>query len=191
MAADILSLEGFVNVDPIHPQGGPDGRKDIRCLILNVPCVAACYFPNNSGNIRFKDLEEKYLHDLEGVKLNSAKGFVFFTNVPLTDSERQILENAATTVGCVFVRLFHLEAIRAVLDRPSGYGVRLKYLDLAMTKEEQVGFFANYMKILRTELAAELAVTFKALLAEHRLTAKNDMQEVLREAASAGERTSK
>jgi len=38
----------------------------------------------------------------------------------------------------------HLERIVSILDSPPNYGIRLEFLDIQMTKEEQLAFFAHY-----------------------------------------------
>ncbi len=41
------------------------------------------------------------------------------------------------------VEIFHLERIASLLDSPRGYGIRLEFLDVDMTKEEQLAFIAE------------------------------------------------
>ena len=46
LAGKILSYEGFDNVDPSHPTGGPDGGKDFVCFFNGKKWIGAVYFPN-------------------------------------------------------------------------------------------------------------------------------------------------
>jgi hypothetical protein len=66
---------------------------------------------------------------------------VFITNQPLTPGERNTLAGQA---GEADVHLFHLERVRLLLDSPRGYGLRLQYLRVEMTIEDQISFFTNW-----------------------------------------------
>lgn len=138
LAAGILSIEKFEDIDPIHPQGGPDGIKDILCKKSKILHVAACYFPNNSNKIEYKELKNKFSQDLAGVKKNSAKGFIFLTNVEISNGNRKKLNTLAKNKKCVTCLIYHLERIRAILDRPIGFGLREKYLGIKMSQAEAV-----------------------------------------------------
>jgi hypothetical protein len=137
LAAGILSIEKFEDIDPIHPQGGPDGIKDILCKKENILHVAACYFPNNSNKIDFKALKSKFTNDLAGVKTNGAKGFIFFTNVEISERNRKKLKAIAKAKKCLICLVYHLERIRAILDSPHGYGLRQSYLGIKMNSSEK------------------------------------------------------
>lgn len=135
LAGKILLSEGFEDVDPSHPTGGPDGGKDFLCSFNGNCWVAAVYFPRGDKN--FKDIKAKFAHDLEGVRKNGAVGFAFITNQEITISQRKELEDIA---GDVDLRIYHLERIANILDNPKMYGVRLEFLDIEMTKEEQLSY---------------------------------------------------
>jgi hypothetical protein len=45
LCAALLDLEGYVDIDPQHPLGGPDDRKDVVCRRGRRKYVAAVYFP--------------------------------------------------------------------------------------------------------------------------------------------------
>jgi len=138
LCAAILHLEGFLDIDPQHPLGGPDGLKDVLCRKDGVRWVAAAYFPPTHPS--FTEIKSKLEHDVQGVVRNDASGFVFFVNQPLTITERQTLQS---TTGDARVEIYHLERLRAVLDSPKGCGVRLEYLRIAMTEEEQWSFWST------------------------------------------------
>lgn len=140
LASGLLLIENYQEVNPIHPQGGPDGKKDILCKKEEILFVVACYFPNNSTLIKFEDLKNKFLEDLVGVKRNGAKGFIFITNVPIKSGDREKLEKFARAKKhqCSVCLIYHLERILVLLDAPKGFGLRQKILGINMTPEEAV-----------------------------------------------------
>jgi hypothetical protein len=136
LSAGVLQIDGFGSVDPQHPLGGPDGRKDIICKRDEKLWVAAAYFP--TGPKQFKEIRKKFLHDFEGMASNSADGFVFVTNQALTVGERQDLLATHSDV-----EIYHLERLRHLLDQPKGCGIRLEYLRIPMTEAEQWAFWQD------------------------------------------------
>ena len=143
LAAVILSKEGFMGIDPSHPLGGKDGLKDMTLSFEGKRWIAAVYFPR--GQQAFRDIKNKFSHDLDGVKANSASGMAFITNQELRLGERKTLSEFNTDVD---VQIYHLERIASLLNTPSFYGVRMEFLDIEMSKEEQLSFFANNEKRL-------------------------------------------
>jgi len=138
LAAQILRLEGFRDIDPSHPLGGRDGLKDVVCTYRGERWIGAAYFPR--GQQSLKDISEKLVSDAEGVARNSAQGIAFVTNQELRLAERDSL---AQEISPIKLELFHLERIASLLDSPQAYGLRLEFLDIEMTKEEQVAFLAS------------------------------------------------
>jgi len=69
-------------------------------------------------------------------------GFIFMTNQHLTPGERTELEKAAASAGkrCL---ILHREYLRVILDSPSGYGLRLRHLQIPLSMEEQFAYFAS------------------------------------------------
>lgn len=132
LCADLLQVEGFSNIDPQCPLGGPDGRKDILCTRGGEDWLAAAYFPPTRSN--FRDVKEKFYRDFEGVARHDRDGFAFLTNQPITPGERADLSEHSEPVP---IELYHQERIRSILDSPKGYGLRLEYLRIPMTEEEQ------------------------------------------------------
>lgn len=151
LAATILHIDGFSSVDPQCPLGGPDGLKDVLCEKNGWRYVAAAYFP--TAEQKFKAVQDKFAHDLDGVTKNSANGIVFLTNQSLTPSERDVLSALATDFGHKSI-LYHLERLRALLDSPSGYGARLEFLDIGMSREEQLSFFSQWNRSFSDQLQA-------------------------------------
>lgn len=151
LVARILSAEGYDAIDPSHPLGGRDGGKDILCKRDGDDCVVGIYFPR--GQQKFSDIQEKFKTDFEKTNAADSAGFLFFTNQELTLSERAKLEDASQGR---WVDIYHLERIASCLDSPNGYGLRLEFLQIEMTKEEQVSFINSRDQILYEIRAAVL-----------------------------------
>ncbi len=134
MAAKLIGLEGYTNIDPQCPAGGPDGTKDILCEKDGKSFVVGCYFPAELKS--FKDIAKKFEDDYVGKKKHSADGFLFITNQKITPTERKtLIEKYSDSV------IYHSERVCGLLDAPSGYGIRLEYLGVELNKEEQISFF--------------------------------------------------
>lgn len=147
LAAIILSKEGFKGVDPSHPLGGKDGLKDMVLSFNGKRWIGAVYFPR--GQQSFSDIKSKFTHDLSGIDANNANGLVFVTNQEIRLSERKILTEIAPKID---VQIYHLERIASLLNTPSCYGIRMEFLDIEMSKEEQLSFFAdNEQRLSRIE----------------------------------------
>lgn len=138
LAAHLLRIEGFKSVDPSHPLGGPDGLKDVLCEKDDEKWIGAAFFPR--GQQTFAKTKAKFRRDLAGVGANHAFGLAFVTNQRLSIGERKELEQIAATVE---VDILHLDRIASVLDSPACYGVRLEFLDIEMSRDEQLAFFAH------------------------------------------------
>ena len=138
LAAIILSKEGFKGVDPSHPLGGKDGLKDMVLSFNGKRWIGAVYFPR--GQQSFSDIKSKFTHDLSGIGANNAEGLAFVTNQEIRLSERKILTEIVSEVD---VQIYHLERIASLLNTPSCYGIRMEFLDIEMSKEEQLSFFAD------------------------------------------------
>jgi len=137
ISAHILKSESYHSVDPSHPLGGKDGGKDILCAKDTIKYVGASYFPR--GQKTFTEIKKKFHGDAIGVSKNDVDGLVFITNQELSLSQRKQLSNS---VECD-VEIYHLERVSSILDQPVNYGIRLEYLDITLTKEEQLSFFAQ------------------------------------------------
>jgi hypothetical protein len=138
LAAHILRSQGYKEVDPSHPLGGKDGLKDTICSKEGLKFIGASYFPR--GQKSLAALTKKFDGDLKGVATNNAQGFAFLTNQELTLAQRKGLIKIARGVR---LDLFHLERIAQILDSPPCYGIRLEFLDIEMSKEEQLAFLAT------------------------------------------------
>jgi fido (protein-threonine AMPylation protein) len=140
LAADLLRLAGFVDVEPQAPLGGPDDRKDILCVRGGRTYVGAAYFP--AGDKTPGAIRQKFKHDLEGVVRHSRHGIVFITNQAISQADREQLLLIAEGEKKL-CEILHRESIRVLLDSPSGYGIRLSHLRISMTPEEQFAYFSE------------------------------------------------
>ena len=134
LAASALRLSGYEEIDPQSPLGGPDGKKDVLCQKGGITWVGAVYFPN--GPTGFTAIKKKYQSDLGGAP-TQPKGFVFVTNQTLSPTQRKTLTALGQVAGKE-VDILHLQRLINLLDSAAGYGVRIQYLQIAMTIEEQL-----------------------------------------------------
>jgi len=160
LAGHILRVEGFASIDPSHPLGGPDGLKDIVCTREGKKWIGAAYFPR--GQHSLVQISEKLKNDIEGIAKNSVDGLAFVTNQELRLRERdELVESAAPHR----VEILHLERIASVLDSAQCYGIRLEFLDIEMTKEEQLAFLAQRDLVL-ADMKGTLDAVLKAVSAK-------------------------
>jgi hypothetical protein len=144
LASHILRVEGFTSIDPIHPLGGKDGLRDVICERNGRKWIGACYFPR--GQQTFNAIRKKFSNDLKGVAESQVEGMALVTNQELTLAERAKLKDEA---GDAEIEIFHLERIASILDSPNCYGLRLEYLDIKMSKEEQLSLITKRDSLLK------------------------------------------
>jgi len=140
MAAKLLALEGYSEIDPQCPMGGPDGTKDILCTKDGKSFVVGCYF--SSGQKDLKAITDKFSDDYKGLAKNKADGFIFVTNQKITPGERVDLISKHPSS-----EVFHGERVCGALDSPKGYGVRLEYLGIELDKAEQISFLNAHLDL--------------------------------------------
>lgn len=148
LAAQVLLAEGFANLDPAHPLGGPDGGRDALCTKHGQRWVMAAYFPPAPKT--FRQVKKKFASDLSGVARNGVDGIAFVTNQEITSSERVDLRLAA---GGAQVELYHLERLAAILDQPALRPIRDQYLgvyDLATVVQDAVSAATVRLEHLQT-----------------------------------------
>lgn len=139
LSSSILSYEKYESIDPSHPLGGRDGLKDFICKKNDMKFIVSCYFPRSKQN--FSTIKNKLKSDSIGISNNNANGIIFITNQELTLSERDQLINEINEK--YIVEIYHLERITNILNTTENYGIRLEFLDIEMTKEEQLAYMAN------------------------------------------------
>lgn len=149
LCAGILRLEGYADVEPQSPLGGRDGRADIFCSRGGYTYVAAVYFPPT--NQIFKDIFEKFNHDIEGATRHQRRAFAFFTNQRLSRGERGNLKEFALkrNLEC---EIYDVERIAGALDEASGYGLRAAYVGISMNHDEQIAYFVRRENYAETAL---------------------------------------
>lgn len=140
MAAKLLGMEGYIEIDPQCPMGGPDGTKDILCKKASKNYLVGCYFPSGQKNL--SAITEKFSVDYKGLSKNKVDGFIFITNQKITPSER-----VGLTSNFPSSEIFHGERVCGALDSPKGYGIRLEYLGIELTKAEQISFLESYLNL--------------------------------------------
>ena len=150
--ADLLGVEGYDNIQPIHPMGGRDNKRDIRCWQAGIKFVCACYFPPTAAHLKFKDVKKKFKADIKGVTNDGAQGYVFATNVPLTDGQRDDLMKWGLK-KCSHVVLYEIERIRVLLDKPIACALRHRYLGIEITAEAQIALTAQMHLDMKKEFA--------------------------------------
>jgi hypothetical protein len=157
LAAALLQLSGYQEIDPQSPLGGPDGKKDILCQKGGIMWVGAVYFP--TGPVSFAATKKKFKSDLAGAPAGP-KGFVFITNQTLSPAQRKALTDLAKEAGKE-TDLFHLQRVQNALDSAPGYGLRIQYLNIAMKIEEQLSWAVES----DSQTAKALAANTRELLA--------------------------
>ena len=136
LCAALMHIEGFESIDPQHPLGGPDETKDVIAIKNSKKWVGAAYFPPTEKS--FNEIKKKFSDDFAGVAKNDASAFAFFVNQHLSVTERKELISQADQIE---TELYHLERLASLLDAPKGCGIRLQYLRIPMTEEEQWAFW--------------------------------------------------
>lgn len=139
LSAQVLISEGFKDIDPTHPLGGRDSGKDIICTKDSKKYVCASYFPR--GKQSFAVIKKKFISDYSGVKKEVASGFCFITNQEIKLNEREKLKDLIDQT--ITLELFHLERLATILNKPNCLGIRLDFLEIEMTREEQISFIAD------------------------------------------------
>ena len=76
----MLTIQGYTDVDPQAPLGGPDDKKDILSKRGGKRFVGAVYFP--STHQTYGAIRKKFEDDREGVDRHAADGFVFLVGLP-------------------------------------------------------------------------------------------------------------
>lgn len=138
LSGHILRADGFKSINPSHPLGGRDNLKDIISKKDDKNWVCGCYFPRVKKT--FPQIKKKFKDDLKGAIKHNSDGFVFVTNQEISVKKRAILSKLNTNKD---TEIYHIERITSLLNSPICYGVRLEFLNITLTKEEQLAYFAE------------------------------------------------
>ena len=154
MCLQILSLDSnYTEIKPRHPNGGKDHGRDIEALYKNeIICFCGVGFVNNACDSTEQKTEiiNKFSSDLQSAIKNAAtekinlKGFIFFTNIELTISERDSLIDKAHDNGITHCEIYHRERMLIALNTPDGFAIRFNFLNIPLTPEEQSSFFSKW-----------------------------------------------
>jgi hypothetical protein len=155
MCLEILQIQSkFTDVRPRLPTGGPDGGRDIEATYNDeLRVLGAVGFLNNATDTRQhrRQIRSKFLSDLKNLeRIKQEKEeripsvFVFFTNVGLAPALTNELKELSYAEGITICEIFDRERIRIALDAPTGYAIRFRYLDIALTDAEQKEFFFRF-----------------------------------------------
>lgn len=125
LAAQIALHEGFTDLDPIHPRGGPDGGKDALMKCDGRRWALAVYFPS-TGPQTDATIKAKFVTDVDGAKNNHADGIAFVTNQYMTEGLRESLHEASSIAS----EIYHLERIGTILSQPVMLTVRQQFLGI-------------------------------------------------------------
>jgi hypothetical protein len=150
MCLALLGLEPkFSELKPGRPMGGPDGGRDIEGLWNGEKFYAGIGFRNNVCDSP-EDIswaKNKFKSDLASAKKNKPdlKQFLFITNIDLTNTVRNELISYAYNLGFTNIDIYYRERLRVLLDNnPAGYVIRLQYLEIPLSEEEQISFFNQF-----------------------------------------------
>lgn len=154
MCLQILALDkNYSDIHPRHPKGGKDQGRDIEATYKDdVLCFCGVGFVNGACDSKEqkKEINKKFLSDLHNAiehakseNLN-LKGFVFFTNIDLTNGERNSLVDRAKKVGLIHCEIYHRERMSIALNSPEGFAIRYNFLNIPLTEAEQASFFSKW-----------------------------------------------
>ena len=160
MCLALLPILGpYTRERPRRPYGGPDGGRDIEALHAGQTVVwAAVGFRMGGGsdNPARTWAANKFRDDLANAKKENPQlaGFAFFTNVDLTPGGKDELIKHAKGSGIIHAEIFDFNVIRNTLDRPEGLLVRLQYLGIPMSADEQAALISRFGQQLQNAVVA-------------------------------------
>ena len=169
LCADLLPLLGaYTNVEVRRPRGGRDGGRDLEAVYdQRIPVWGAISFRNsaNDSNEHRRETIKKFKSDLKSAQKNNQElsGFVFLTNVDLTPKQIEQLREHAGDVGIAHTDIICRERLRHVLDSPKGFPHRLRYLDIEMSKEDQLAFIEQLSEKLGESVTGQIGVVNEQL----------------------------
>jgi len=152
MCLEVLSVqEGYSDLQPRVPKGGPDGGRDIQGFYKGELFFGAAGFVNDATDTveHRSQIQGKFGADLENaLKAKEGKptpkGFVFITNVGLTPGIIGDLQKSAYAKGISYCEIYDRERLRIALDSNRGYAIRFRYLDISLSDAEQKDFFGAW-----------------------------------------------
>ena len=152
MCLETLSVqEGYSELQPRLPKGGPDGGRDIQGVYKGELFFGAAGFVNDATDTEEhrRQIKGKFRDDLKNaLSIEEGKpkpsGFVFLTNVGLTPTIISDLQKLAYDKGISYCEIYDRERLRIILDSNRGYAIRFRYLDISLNDAEQKDFFSAW-----------------------------------------------
>jgi hypothetical protein len=196
LAALVLDDEGYKDIDPSHPLGGPDGGRDGECTRDGEKGVWAVYFPR--GQQTLKAIETKLQGDIDEARKHEPEFLVFVTNQELRQSQRNPLRALG---GDIRIELLHLERVATNLDRQRMSSVREQFLRIptatvrsaVRVKAEVIGsvrtftgddeLLQHYVEVYEKDVRERSDKAWAAIKAEEEKKAKAEAEKAVREAA--------
>jgi len=147
--AILPTMGNYSSPRPRRPEGGRDGGRDIETYFNGTILTwGAVGFLNDAGSCEpdRTQAQKKFRDDLGAALKNhpTLPGFIFFTNVDLTPAQVKDLKQYAYARNVSHVEVFDFNRLRDALDRPAGFIARLQYLEIEMSKEEQLGLVRDF-----------------------------------------------
>jgi hypothetical protein len=202
LAALILDAEGYKDIDPSHPLGGPDGGRDGHCTKDGEPWTWAVYFPRGQQDL--KKIKSKLKDDVAAAIKHDPKGVAFVTNQELKLAERKEL---CALGGDLEIDLFHLYRVATILDRPQMAQIRQQYLRIGAgrppvrVKAEVIGsarvftsddeLFDRFVEVYEKDTREESDKGWAIVKAEEEKKARAQAAEVRAQAEKARTRAEK
>lgn len=196
LAALILNEEGYKDIDPSHPLGGPDGGRDGHCTKDGEPWIWAVYFPRGQRDL--KAIEDKLRDDVAAARKHHPTGIVFVTNLELKLAERKKL---CALGGDLPIHLIHLYRVATILDRPHMAQIRYQYLRIGVgrppvrVKAEVIGaarvftsddeLFERFVAIYENDIRKESDKGWAIVKAEEEKKARAEAAKVRAQAEKA------
>lgn len=175
LAAQILLADGYLDVNPIHPHGGPDGGKDIICKKNDMEYRVAVYF--SGYPVDFTNVQSKFLGDLVKIAKSNAEVMIFFTNNRISEGERHVLLKEAKSKDLDLI-IYHIETIRSRLDNPICYGIREEYLGIPMSLSELISYIESHNQVKTREEVIQILQEQQAIyhqIARQELSSPNTL----------------
>ncbi|MBC9957832.1 hypothetical protein [Yimella sp. cx-51] len=125
IALQVLHAEGYTEVKPGQPHGGPDGGLDGTFLAAGRPGGMAAYFPRDAvGRSR---VTKKFEGDLAKAVQRHVAVFAFVTNQRMSVAVRRKLETLGEEAG-VEVDLVDLDRLVMIFSRPAMHPLAAQFL---------------------------------------------------------------
>jgi hypothetical protein len=146
----------FKGVRPRHPRGGPDGGRDVEATLdgqlLVYGAVGFVNQASDSSSGQKSRVSGKFVDDAQSAwtACPQPAGFVFFTNLNFTVSEKDELTKQARQIGFKHAEIFDRERLRILLDSPDGFATRFQFLQIPLSEPEQATFFSKWGADIQT-----------------------------------------